>query len=134
MDDPIGKLFDSYPEDIQAIAGQLRSLVKSAMPGAYESIYHGALSYSLGQSAFERLVYLALEKKYVRLGFNFGRYLPDPEHLLVGEGKRLRHGKVDTLSEVDKPALKQLVQDAWKLGRDQLNSLKKDLESRRSGK
>ncbi len=68
MDDPIEQLTRAHPPEFQAIAHALRATVKDAMPGAYETIYHGALSYSLSASAYERLVYVALENGYVRPG------------------------------------------------------------------
>jgi hypothetical protein len=52
-------------------------------------------------------------QEYVRLGFMFGGTLPDPQHLLVGEGKRLRHVKVRSRQEAANPALKRLVRAAW---------------------
>lgn len=112
MNDTVEQLFINDASTVQAVARELRSMIKTVMPEAYESIYHGALSYSLSESAFERLVYLALERDYVRMGFNFGGYLPDPDHLLVGDGKRLRHVKVYTIKVAEQPALRMLVRAA----------------------
>jgi hypothetical protein len=127
MNDPIEELFKKYPADIQTIGRKLRSAVKSTMPEAYESIYHGALSYSLSPSVFERLVYLVFEKGYIRLGFNFGGYLPDPTHLLQGEGKRLRHVKFPSLGQASQPELQHLVQAAWDNGPQNVAQMKNDL-------
>ncbi len=67
----------------------------------YETIDHDALSYSLNPSIFKRLVYLEAYKNYVRLGFNFGSHLPDPDYLLVGAAQRLRHVKTGRLTSQD---------------------------------
>ncbi len=44
MDDVIELYFRNYPPDMRAVAQTLRKLIKSVMPEAYESIYHGASS------------------------------------------------------------------------------------------
>ncbi len=104
MDDQIEQFIDSQPPETRAITRKMPEVVKAQMPGAYESIYHGALSYSASPSVYHRLVYVAVEKVYVRLGFNFGAYLADPRHMLKGEGKRLRHVKVYSPAEAVQPA------------------------------
>jgi hypothetical protein len=45
----------------------------------------------------------------VNLGFNYGSELPDPEGLLEGTGKLLRHTKITALEKLANPALRQLV-------------------------
>ena len=64
-------------------------------------------------------------KEYVRLGFYYGGELADPAHLLVGEGKRLRHVKVRMLAEAGQPALEQLVRAAWANPQEQTAPRKK---------
>ncbi len=84
------------------------------MPEAHEMIYHGAIGYSFTQSPFDRICYIAPQKNYVNFGFFFGGRLPDPQHVLVGEGKRMRHIKVRSLEDASNPALEQLMKEAWK--------------------
>lgn len=48
-----------------------------------------------------------------KTGFFWGGNLPDPDRLLPGTDKRLRHVKVRTLKEADQPGLKDLVEAAW---------------------
>jgi hypothetical protein len=52
----------------------------------------------------------------VNFGFFFGAHLPDPQHVLVGEGKRMRHVKVRSLEDASNPELEQLMKEAWKDG------------------
>jgi hypothetical protein len=61
----------------------------------------------------DRVIYICPMKDNVRLGFMWGGQLPDPEAILEGEGKRLRHIKVRTMTEAGRPALKRLVRAAW---------------------
>lgn len=106
-------------------------MIKQVMPDAYETIYHGALSYSLSPAVFERLMYLALYPDYARLGFNFGIFLPDPDHILIGEGKRLRHVKIRSLDEARQPVIRQLVQAAWDDDKTHIESMKNELLAKR---
>jgi len=84
------------------------------MPGAYEMLYHNAIGYSLSESPWDRICYIAHQPKgYVNFGFFFGVDLPDPTGLIQGEGKRIRHVKIYTIEEAKNSALLKLVQGAW---------------------
>jgi hypothetical protein len=101
--------------DIRAITKQLRAVARKNMPKAHEFIYHDAIGYSVNDSPFDRICYIAPQKKgYVNFGFFFGAGIPDPEQLLIGEGKRLRHVKIWSVDEAKNPALAKLVAATWK--------------------
>ena len=101
--------------DLQAITKQLRAVARKNMPDAQEFIYHDAIGYSVSDSPFDRICYVAPQKKgYVNFGFFFGAGLPDPKKLLIGEGKRLRHVKVWSVEETKNPALVKLIATTWK--------------------
>ena len=59
--------------------------------------------------ATEIFGYLCPVKDYVRLGFYYGSALPDPRKRLVGEGERLRHIKIYSLVEADRPEVRRLL-------------------------
>lgn len=113
--DPFEAFFANYPADIQGISRTLRAMVKSTMPQAHEILYarHNHIGYAFTESMADRICYICPMQNYVRLGFMFGSHLSNPHHMLVGEGKRLRHVKVRTTQEANNPALKQLVEEAW---------------------
>jgi hypothetical protein len=50
---------------------------------------------------------------HVSVGFFTGAYLPDPQRLLQGSGKRMRHVKVKPCASVDANALAQLIARAY---------------------
>jgi hypothetical protein len=115
MADAVEEFFARYAPDIQAVSQTLRTMVMSAMPEAIERLFASQdhVSYLSTQSARDELVYICPMKHYVRLGFYYGANLPDPQGLLVGEGKRLRHAKVRTREEAQNRALERLVESAW---------------------
>jgi hypothetical protein len=127
MTDPVDEFLAGYPPDMQAIGQSLRAMVKRAKPDAKEVLYarFNHFDYSLSGKMREGILYICPMKDYVRLGFYYGGELADPAHLLVGEGKRLRHVKVRTLAEAGHSALQQLVRTAWVNAQDQTAPRKK---------
>lgn len=105
----------NLPPDLQAIGRELVVVARKNMAGAYEFIYHDAVGYAVTESPFDRICYIAPQKKgYVNFGFFFGANLPDPEHLLAGKGKRMRHVKVRSVEEAQDPGLGKLITATWK--------------------
>ena len=105
----------NLPLEMRSITKQLRTVARKHMPEAHEFIYHDAIGYSVSDSPFDRICYVAPQKKgYVNFGFFFGAGLPDPKKLLIGEGKRLRHIKVWRVDDAKNPALAKLVKATWK--------------------
>lgn len=91
----------------------LRSLIASVAPEAHEIIYHDALGYGPTDSGFDRILYVMVFEAHLNLGFFYGGFLPDPEGLLVGSGKRMRHIKFRSLQECKNPAITSLLAQAW---------------------
>jgi Domain of unknown function (DU1801) len=110
-DEAILAFLADYPAEAQAICQHLRGVVRLGMPGAQEMLYasQNHLGYGPSARASDRLCYICPLRDYVRLGFRYGATLPDPDGLLQGEGKRLRHVKVRTLAEARNPGLLALV-------------------------
>jgi hypothetical protein len=104
-----------YPADVRAICQRLREVMRAAMPDAVETLFvsQNHLGYSVTGRGYDRIAYLCPMQSYVRFGFMYGSALSDPEHLLTGEGKRLRHVKVRSLSEAELPALHRLAEAAY---------------------
>ena len=51
-------------------------------------------------------------KKHLNLGFFYGAHLADPDNLLEGSGKDLRHLKIRSAADLEKPAVRRLIEDA----------------------
>lgn len=56
--------------------------------------------------------YICPMPEYVRLGFYYEGALPDPKGLLQGGGKRLRHIKMYSLADVERPEVRRLIDAA----------------------
>ena len=74
-------------------------------------------------------------KEHVTFIFLRGAALPDPEGLLEGTGKSVRHVKVRTMEDVRKPALKKLIVEAAKLNKKKpMTGTKVGMNKRRRSK
>ncbi len=106
-------LHESTPEMVN-LARKLRALILDVAPNAGEiiSIKDRVAGYGSSGKMRNQAVYIALPKDWVRLGFYYGADLPDPQHLLEGEGKRLRHVKIRSEQDLQAPALRALIQAA----------------------
>ena len=121
MTDPIDTFFARYTPAVQGISRALREMVIHNMPGAKEVLYDSQnhIGYSITGKTNDMIVYITPMKDYVRLGFMRGTQLPDPQNVLVGEGKWLRHVKVRTLEQAANPAYMALVSAAWNYAQKQ---------------
>jgi hypothetical protein len=106
------ELLAGVEPDLVAIAWRLREMIDSVDPDTVETVRLGdnAATYGVGpRKMTDGYAYIMPRRGYVNLGFYQGAVLPDPERLLEGTGKGLRHVKIRSLAEADRPALRALV-------------------------
>jgi hypothetical protein len=125
MTGSVKQFLEQNPVETRRIIERLREVAKNAMPDAKEIMYHGAIGYSPTGAPYDRVVYIMSAESHVTLGFFFGSHLSDPEHLLEGVGKRMRHVKIGTLKDADNPAIKNLLNAAQGDAASSLASLHK---------
>jgi hypothetical protein len=75
----------------------LREMIHGAVPGLLESIKWGRPVFS----ASSDFAYVKAAKNHVTLGFFSGQKLDDPEHLLEGSGKDMRHLKIKSVEQIN---------------------------------
>jgi hypothetical protein len=100
---------------VKEIARWLRKLVVEVYPDVVEVAWPNQqiIGYGVGPKKMsEHFCYIGAQRDYANLGFYYGADLQDPEGLLQGTGKKLRHVKVRGSEEVDRPALRQLIQQS----------------------
>lgn len=114
---------ENLPTEKKLLIEALRRLIGSVAPEAHEIIYHDASGYGPTDSGFDRIVYISVFEKHVNVGFFFGGFLSDPERLLVGSGKRMRHIKIRSLQETETPAITSLLAQAWSDGLQRVEQL-----------
>ena len=112
FDDLLAVLPDGTALPVAPTARALRRIVFAGLPGAIEVVRlgDGAASYGVGPKKMsESHVYIMPKTAYVNLGFYHGVGLPDPEGLLEGTGKKMRHVKVRSVEEAESPAVRDLI-------------------------
>ena len=115
FDDLLGGMPPEAAPHVAPTARALRAVILDGHPEAVEVVRLGdrAASYGLGPKKMsEAYAYVSPQRDYVNLGFFQGADLPDPEGLLEGTGKRLRHVKVRSVEEAAQPAVRDLVEAA----------------------
>lgn len=95
------------PEPVRPLFRAARAFVRKHAPELDERLYMDVPSY-FGSAS---LLYLADYSKHVNLGFLFGARLADPDGLLEGTGKSLRHVKLRSKDDLS-PALARLLRAA----------------------
>lgn len=108
-------VIEDYSPDIQAIAREIRVLLADVMPGITEVpwSHQKTVGYGVGiKKMSEHFCYIAPAKKHVNLGFMYGADLDDPQNLLQGTGKAMRHIKMKSLEDVQRPAVRELIEQA----------------------
>lgn len=94
-------------EDLRPLFKAVRTFVRKAAPGLTERLYMAMPCYWGDRP----LVYIADHTAHVNLGFYEGAHLADPDGVLEGTGKALRHAKVRTKADLT-PALARVVKAA----------------------
>ncbi len=109
------ELMDSAVPDMRSIVSRLREIVVDVDPDTVEVVRLGdrAATYGVGPKKMsEGYAYILPHKNWVNLGFYMGVALPDPAELLEGTGKKLRHVKVRSVEDADRPELRALIEQA----------------------
>lgn len=87
---PAEALLAAYPEPMQAIAQELRSIILAALPDASERVRTGwrIIGYDLpvGGRRTVFTCWVGVEKKHVHIGFERGVLMADPHRVLEGQG------------------------------------------------
>jgi hypothetical protein len=98
--------------EVRQLVEFLRNLIIEIDPDTVEVPRPGerSLGYGIGPKKMsEAYAYLMPQTDYVNLGFYHGASLKDPEGLLEGTGKGLRHVKVYDLEQAGQLAVRQLI-------------------------
>lgn len=98
---------------VQPIVRRLRALVQTTLPELVEHLDgNDVLRYGPTTKMRDFVCYISGHKAHANLGFAHGASLPDPDGLIEGTGKNLRHVKVRTVGATAHPGLKQLLEEA----------------------
>jgi hypothetical protein len=106
---------EAYDRHISDLALALREIVLEEAPDASESVYQVytvAIWFGFSGKMKDMFCYIATNAKHVNLGFPRGTSLADPNRVLEGDGKTLRHIKFASLSDVQRPFVRRYIRAA----------------------
>ncbi len=108
------KLFSKFDPRIRALGKKTRALVLDVFPAAHEKTYWGwvVIVYGFSEKKSDAVFTINPIKAYVQLYFMRGTELSDPDGLLEGTGKKLRHVNIRDAAELKRPALRRLMKRA----------------------
>jgi hypothetical protein len=109
-------LVDKIAPAHQRLASALRKALRKRLPTAHEIVYEYAdnvtISYSPNDKGYAGVLALRASADEVRLYFNQGKGMTDPEKVLKGSAKLVRWIPVEGASTLARPAVAALIDQA----------------------
>lgn len=109
-DPAIDAWLKSHAGELGDIARQWFAVMRKCGDEVRELLHDGCPVACLGDAPFG---YVNVFTSHVNVGFYRGAELPDPAHLLQGEGKFMRHVKLRPGAAVNAAALNRLIEAAY---------------------
>jgi hypothetical protein len=106
---------EAYDRHILDLTLALREIILEESPDATESIYQVytvAIWFGFSDKMKDMFCYIATNAGHINLGFPRGSTLPDPNRVMEGEGKAMRHIKFRTLQDLERPFVRRYIQAA----------------------
>lgn len=107
----VARWFAEGPVELKSIARTWFERVRACGGDVRELIHDGCPVACVEDAAF---AYVNAFKSHVNVGFFYGAMLDDPEGVLEGSGKRMRHVKLQLDGNVDAAALGNLIDGAYR--------------------
>jgi hypothetical protein len=109
-DPAIDAWMNQHAGELGAIARQWFEVMRKCGDEVRELMHDGCPTACLGDAAF---AYVNVFTSHVNVGFFQGASLPDPDRLLLGSGKFMRHVKLAPERAINAAALRRLIHTAY---------------------
>jgi hypothetical protein len=110
------KFLSPYDDRVRELALATRALVLAEAPDSTELIYDAynavATGYSFTGRPSDAFIHIAVYARWVNLGFNRGSELDDPQGMLQGSGRWIRHIRIADPLDLEKPMVRGFVRAA----------------------
>ena len=113
------ELVISYAPEVRTLARRTRTFIRELIPKIEETVDTSGpyVSYGFGPGYKGIVCYMTIGKTGVKLGVANGTSLPDPNSLLQGSGKNVRHVPLNKVADLGQTGLDDLIRaahTAWK--------------------
>jgi hypothetical protein len=120
-----------YTPEVGTLAKATLKKMRVRLPGAVELVYdnYNALVVGFGPTdrASDAIFSIALYPRWVTLFFLNGKRLPDPQKLLKGTGKHVRHIVLENAAMLDKPDVQALMSAALERSQREIDNKRRRL-------
>jgi hypothetical protein len=107
---------DEFTPDVAATARAAIKKLRKQVPPAIEMVYDNynalVVGFAPSMRASEAILSVATYAKHVSVCFLHGAKLADPQKLLQGSGNQVRHIKLTSAADLDRPEVRDLVAKA----------------------
>jgi hypothetical protein len=112
MVDPLKQLLKKYPPDTRRLVQEMRRVLLKTLPN--EKVYLGwsTIYFTLTGRTKDLIIAIGPMPDRLNLYFARGVDLDDPNELLEGTGKKMRHVKIFESKQIRSRALKALIKQA----------------------
>ena len=110
FDPKIDRWWSTKPPELSSVARTWFEVMKMCGPDVRESLHNGYPAACLDVYPF---AYVDAFRSHINVGLYCGAFLPDPQGILIGTGKRMRHVKVNLDNQVDSEALQKLIEGSY---------------------
>ena len=109
-DPHVDQWFDDRPDELGRLARFWFQAMRDVGDDVLEQVHDGYPTASVADVPF---AYVNVFTAHLNVGFFTGAFLDDPQGLLLGTGKRMRHVKVSPVKRVNHDALIALIACAY---------------------
>jgi hypothetical protein len=103
------RFLQRFDPAIRELALDARELVLKVMAPPNESVldvYVLAINFGFSERMKDQVVYIGVYTKHINLGFHFGAHMEDPEGVLLGGGKQMRHIQIKSHADLGNPIIR----------------------------
>jgi hypothetical protein len=112
----LAEFIAKFSPEIAELAWEAFAKLQARLPGAvvlvYDNYYALVMGFGPTERPSEAILSLVVYPRCVTLCFLWGVKLPDPRKILEGDGKQVRHVRLENAKTLDKPAIKTLISEA----------------------
>jgi hypothetical protein len=107
------RCLDEFLPEVAAQARASLGRMRQRLPGAVQLVYDNynalAIAFSVNDKLSGVLFSIAVYPRWVSLFFSYGFALDDPQKLLQGSGRHIRHIVLNDIALFDDPALEAMI-------------------------
>ena len=103
---------EAYDRPIADLALALREIILEEVPDASESVYQVytvAIWFGFSGKMKDMFCYITTNARHINLGFPRGSTLPDPNRVLEGDGKVMRHIKFASERDLERSFVRRYI-------------------------